>query len=203
MLVGDSNNLAAPFPPGSEGSILQISFGAPTWVASDQSSYWSLTGNTGIGATDFLGTTDANDLRLATNNTLRLTVGATTGDVTVANLSGPPSLTPLGVNDGIVVADNAGTFTKRDKSLFLSELGVARGRYENTGTTAQYNVVITTPVGFTLDAQAAIIVTPEASQSVSITPFIVAGSRTANSFTINFPGGLNPGEAINWLVMSP
>ena len=203
MIVGDTNNIAVPFAPGLEGSTLTIEFGEPTWVTPDQSSYWSLSGNTGIGATDFLGTNDANDLRLVTNANIRATISAATGDVSINTLSGAPSLVPLGPNEGIVVADGGGTLTKRDKSLFLSELGVARGRYTNAGAAPEYTVVITTPVGFTLDAQAAIVITPEATVSVSITPFIVNGSRTANSFTINFPGGLNPGESINWICLNP
>ena len=51
VLVGDSNNLARPVPPGLEGALFQIEFGKPVWVNPDQSQYWSITGNTGIGAT--------------------------------------------------------------------------------------------------------------------------------------------------------
>ena len=203
MIVGDSTNTSRQFAPGLEGSLLQIEGGLPTWVSPDQAQYWSLSGNAGVGATAFLGTTDANDLRLATNNNLRMTIGAANGDVTINSLAGTPATTPLDVNDGIVIADGNGTITKRDKSVLLGLLGITAGRYENTGATTQYTVVINIPGGFVLDAAASITITPEATSSVSITPFVVAGSRTPNSFSISFPGGLDPGEAINWLVKNP
>lgn len=203
MIVGNSTNHAQPFAPGLEGSVMQIFGGQPTWVTPDAAQYWSLSGNAGVGAASFLGTTDANDLRLATNNTLRVTIGAASGEVTVANLSGAPLPTALDVNDGIMVADGAGTITKRDKSVLLGLLGLTAGRYENTGATTVFTVVINIPGGFQMDPSASITITPEATSSVSITPFVVAGSRTLTSFTINFPGGLDPGEAINWLVKNP
>lgn len=203
MIVGDSANTARQFAPGLEGSVMQISGGLPTWVSPDQAQYWSLSGNAGVGATAFLGTTDANDLRFATNNALRLTIDAANGNVTANSLAGTPTTTPLDVNDGIVIADGNGTITKRDKNVLLGLLGIAAGRFENTGATTQFSVVVTIPGGFTLDPAASITITPEATSSVSITPFVVAGSRTTTTFTINFPGGLDPGEAINWLVKNP
>ncbi|RPI66034.1 MAG: hypothetical protein EHM43_11945 [Ignavibacteriae bacterium] len=203
MLVGDTNNMVSVMAPGLEGSVMQIQLGEPTWVTPDQSSYWSLSGNSGISAGAFLGTTDANDLRIATNGALRMTVSSATGDVTINSLGGTPALTPLAPDDGLVVADAAGTITKRDKSVILGLLGIASGRYVNNGAAPENTVVITMPPGFTLDPNASINITPEATTSVSITPFIIANSRTATTFSVSFPGGLNPGEAINWMVQNP
>lgn len=203
MIVGDSTGRAQPFTPGLEGSLLQVYNGQPTWVTPDEAQYWSLTGNAGVGPTAFLGTVDANDLRLATNSQLRLSIAATSGEVTITNLSGVPATTPFDTNDGIVVADGNGTISKRDKSVLLDLLGIRAGRYENTTSATVFNVVITMPTGFTIEPGAAINITPEAASSVSITPFVVAGSRTPTTFTVNFPGGLEPGEAINWLVKNP
>ncbi|HRK03632.1 MAG TPA: hypothetical protein PLW14_00905 [Chlorobiota bacterium] len=202
IFVGNASNVAAQVPPGPEGSLLQIESGTPTWISPQDANFWSLQGNTGVGATAYLGTTDNNDLRLATDATVRVTIN-TTGQVTVNDLSGVPPTTPLTANDGFVIADAAGTIAKRDRSAILAALGIFGGRYTNASAATEYTVVITLPVGATLDAQASITITPEATTSVSITPFIVSGSRTATSFTINFPGGLNPGESINWLVRNP
>lgn len=203
VLVGNASNVATPLAPGSESSVFVMRGGTPQWLAPQDSPFWSRTGNTGISATDYLGTTDANDLKLATNGTTRVIVAQGTGIVTMTSLAGAPSSTPVGPTDGIMVADGAGTISKRSRESLLSMLGIAAGRYTNQTTAVQFNVVVTLSAGLQLDPQASIVLTPEASQSVSVTPFVVNGSRTLTSFTINFPGGLNPGEAINWMVKNP
>ncbi|MBC8125398.1 MAG: hypothetical protein H7X70_06655, partial [Candidatus Kapabacteria bacterium] len=203
IYVGDITNNAAQLPPGLNGSVLQITAGEPKWVQPEDAAFWSLTGNNGVGALAYVGTRDANDLRFATNGTTRVTVAQGTGNVTMTSLAGVPSSTPVGATDGVVVADATGTLLKKDRSIILGLLGIYGGRYTNAGAVPEFNVIITLPPGAILDPQASITVTPEASTSVSATPFIVNGSRTANTYTINFPGGLNPGEAINWLVRNP
>ena len=203
ILVGNSLNIATPLAPGINGSTFQIVGGTPTWVSASTSAYWSLSGNTGTGAADFVGTTDANDLRLATNNQLRVIVASGNGSVTMTNLAGAPTNTAVGSSDGIVVADASGMLVKRDRQALLEMLGIYGGRFVNVTQTEQFSVVITLPSGATLDPNASITLTPEASTSVSVTPFVVSGSRTSTTFTINFPGGLNPGESINWMVRNP
>jgi len=202
MVVGDSTNTSSVLNPGLENSMLEIRNGEPAWVAPQGAHYWSLSGNN-VGSANFLGTTNPENLNFATNNVLRLTIGGTDGNVTVASLAGPPSAAPLDTDEGIVVADAAGKLTKRDKDVLLGLLGISAGRYENTTAAPQFTVVITMPTGFVLNGNASISITPEATSSVSITPFVIAGSRTASTFSISFPGGLNPGEAINWLVKNP
>lgn len=191
--------------PGQAGNVL-VSAGpgnTPQWSPINQLPVWRLGGNSGTTVSDVLGTTDAQDLRLATNGTVRVTVAQGTGAVSIASLAGPAQAQPSGSSEAVVVADANGTLHKRGKDALFSLFGIASGRYVNATANAQFVVVITLPAGATLDAQASITLTPEASASVGITPFIVNGSRTATSFTINFPGGLNPGEAINWMVMNP
>jgi hypothetical protein len=63
---------------GTSGQVLTISgSGMPAWSAST-SSGWSLTGNSGtVAGTNFIGTTDAIDWLVKTNNTERLRIGAT------------------------------------------------------------------------------------------------------------------------------
>jgi hypothetical protein len=201
--VGDSTGKATRIAPGLENSVLMIEFGEPVWIEQSGRVFWSLTGNAGISPTDFLGTTDANDLRFATNGNPVGTFSAATGDFTLNSLSGAPINAAPVVDDGVVFADAGGTLTKRDRAALLMWLGIENGRYENTTAATQWNVVITLSPGFVMDPNAAITITPEATSSVSATPFIVAGSRTASTFTVNFPGGLNPGEAINYQVTNP
>lgn len=59
-------------PPGAENTALTITGGVPTWTAGAN---WLLAGNPAINeATQFLGTTDANDLILRSNNLIRMRV---------------------------------------------------------------------------------------------------------------------------------
>ena len=203
LIVGDSADKAAVLQPGLEGSALQIFNGTPVWITADQSNFWGLQGNTGIAPTDFIGTNDANDFRIATNSALAVTIAAATQNVTVTTLSGAPINVPLVGDEGIVVADAAGTISKRDKSAIFALLGIQAGRYVNNTAATEFTVVINLPAGYTLDPVASITITPEVTSSVSAQPFIVAGSRTATTFSIGFPGGLDPGEAINYHVQNP
>ncbi len=191
--------------PGQAGNVL-VSAGpgnTPQWSPITLLPVWRLGGNAGTTAADVLGTTDAQDLRLATNGSVRVTVAQGTGNVSIASLAGPAQAQPSGSTEAIVVADANGTLHKRGKDALFALFGITHGRYTNNTANPQFVVVITLPAGPALDPQASITLTPEASTSVGITPFVVNGSRTATSFTINFPGGLNPGEAINWMVMNP
>ena len=51
---------------------------ASTWVNIQTSSGWSLTGNTGVLGTDFLGTQDVNGIKFITNNSTAVTVDSNT-----------------------------------------------------------------------------------------------------------------------------
>lgn len=191
---------------GNVGDLL-LSQGAgqtPSWTDPSASPFWALKGNTNIAATAYVGTTDANDLRIATNGVTRVTVAQGSGQVTATSLSGTP-LTSVAdtTNLGLVAADAAGLLQKIDKNVILNLLGIYGGRFTNQTQQTLYNVVINMPPGVTINPTASITITPEASTSVGITPFIVATSRLPTAFSINFPGGLDPGESINWLVKNP
>ncbi|RPI67952.1 MAG: hypothetical protein EHM43_06260, partial [Ignavibacteriae bacterium] len=136
VLVGDSNDIAVPYAPGLEGSLFQVNLGEPRWISPDQAYYWSLGGNSGVPLTAFLGTTDANDLRIATNGTLRMTVTAggqfdvqiptsITGSLTLA---GPTSPLSLQGNEGIagqvLISQGPGATPKYTDTLSLSKLTV-------------------------------------------------------------------------------
>lgn len=185
---------------------------APKWVTLMWTSspggnadklYWSLSGNDSLLATAYLGSRDSSAVRFATNGTVRMSIAPGTGTVTVQTLAGVPQRSALAADDGIVMADATGSLSKRDASDLLTRLGIASGRYTNSTPDPQFTVVITMPFGFTLAQEASITLTPEASMSVSVTPVVVAGSRTPTSFTVNFPGGLNTNESLNWFVKNP
>ncbi len=69
-------------------------------IATGNSSGWSLTGNTGTTpGTNYLGTTDAQNLQLRTNGTERLTIGSTNGNVAIGTSTIPVN-TRLEVDGG-------------------------------------------------------------------------------------------------------
>jgi hypothetical protein len=205
-LAGTTLTLSMNGNPGNVGDVL-LSQGAgqtPAWTDPSAAPFWALEGNTAIPATAFIGTTDANDVRIATNGTTRLTVAQGTGNITATSLAGPPATSvPDTASLGLVAATATGQLQKIDKNVILNLLGIHGGRYVNQTATTQFNVVITMPPGVTIQANASITVTPESTSSIGVTPFVVLTSRMATGFSINFPGGLDPGEAINWLIKNP
>lgn len=79
LAATDPNGVITNIVSGSNGQILSIVAGIPTWSANTS---WSTLGNTGTSAaTNFLGTTDANDLVIRTNGieALRITAGGNLG----------------------------------------------------------------------------------------------------------------------------
>ncbi|MBC8125473.1 MAG: hypothetical protein H7X70_07030, partial [Candidatus Kapabacteria bacterium] len=119
LLVGDANDFASPFPPGINGSLMQIVAGQPQWVDPDKTEYWALFGNSGVAASAYVGTRDANDLRLATNNTFRITISGASGDVTINSLAGVGVTNPPTAGEGLVVVDGAGRLFKRQSQTLL------------------------------------------------------------------------------------
>ncbi|HLP28388.1 MAG TPA: hypothetical protein VK147_07100, partial [Candidatus Didemnitutus sp.] len=119
LFIGDANNLAAPFAPGVNGSLLQIVAGQPQWVDPDKTEYWTLTGNSGVSASAYVGTRDANDLRFATDNTFRMTITAGTGEVTINSLAGTGTSVPPNAGEGLVMVDAAGKLFKRENQSLL------------------------------------------------------------------------------------
>jgi len=219
MTTAQRDAIALPAPSlliyNTTVSAYQYNIGTPTapvWVTlmwtqapggNADKLYWSLSGNDSLQATAYLGSRDSSTVRFATNGTVRMTIAPGTGAITMQTLSGAPQRPALVASDGIVMADAAGTLTKRDASDLLARLGIASGRYTNTTSDPQFTVVISLPMGFKLAQDASITLTPEASASVSATPVVVAGSRTAVSFTVSFPGGLNTNESLHWFVKNP
>ena len=163
---------------------------------------WALGGNAGIQPGDALGTTDTAALRIVTNSVERLRIDGADGNLTVSSLAGSGLITVDTAEAGLVLATQDGRLVKVERTLLRTLTGVHAGRYVNESSEPQFNVVIVLPADVRLDADASITVTPEATTSVSAAPCVVRSSRLSDRFTISFPGGLNPGEAINWMVVN-
>ena len=89
-----------------------------SWNSPDASG-WSLTGNTGTTAANFLGTTDAQPLVFKTNNNTGMTLG-TSGSITMNTLAGATNAATTTANEGVVVADNNGLLTKASYSTVVA-----------------------------------------------------------------------------------
>lgn len=163
---------------------------------------WTLGGNAGIQPGDALGTTDTAALSIVTNSVERLRIDGADGNLTVSSLAGSGVSTVDTAEAGLVLAMQDGRLVKVERTLLRTLTGVHAGRYVNEGSEPQFNVVIVLPPEAKLDQDASITVTPEATTSVSAAPCVVRSSRLIDRFTISFPGGLNPGEAINWMVVN-
>jgi len=203
LIEGDASPLILDGRAGNDGSVL-VSKGAgktPAWMPPAELPVWQLGGNRETGSDAQLGTLDTVSLRVVTNGQERLRVHGADGSVSIATLA--DAVTADSVQDvGAVVADASGRLMKSTPAALRRLAGMHGGRYTNTGSETQFNVVITLPAGVQVDAETSITVTPEAATSVSISPFIVRSSRMTDRFTISFPGGLDPGEAVNWMVMA-
>lgn len=104
-----------PVIDGSNGYVLKTNgAGVLTWSTDSQGSFsgWGLAGNTGTTAgTNFIGTTDAIDLVVKTNNTERIRVSST-GNAGIGVSVAPSKLTTVGTaaNPSIPGASSTGIF---------------------------------------------------------------------------------------------
>lgn len=115
MCINDANGVMTMLPPGAAGNV-PVSDGSQWTSASGNATFWKLTGNSGTTpGTHFLGTTDAQDLQLKTNNQTRMTLAS---DGKISSYSS----TDIGLNTtntqtlfqaGITpTASQAGSFTR-------------------------------------------------------------------------------------------
>ncbi|NBP01339.1 MAG: hypothetical protein EBU90_14585 [Proteobacteria bacterium] len=124
LKFGNTNQSAAVAGAGSvkyDSGSLQLSDGA-NWVnVNSNVTEWHLTGNAGTNpATDYLGTSDAQDLILKTNNTARITIDKTgpitlsasltvNGDMTVNGTLTYVNTTDLEVTDKNIIVNKGGS----------------------------------------------------------------------------------------------
>jgi DNA-directed RNA polymerase subunit H (RpoH/RPB5) len=77
LIVGDGSGQGSLLAPGSNGQVLTIVSGTPTWASLSAAGGWAVGGNNlGGGGTGILGTTSNDNLEVRTNNTLAMYIRA-------------------------------------------------------------------------------------------------------------------------------
>ena len=107
LLYGSAVNTYSKLPAGTNGQVLTLTGGIPSWSANPGTTAWSLTGNSVTAGSHFLGSTNNVSLRMRTNNIERMLVDST-GKVGIG-LSDPAAL--LDVKDQINIR-NTGTVSQ-------------------------------------------------------------------------------------------
>jgi hypothetical protein len=107
ILYGSAANTLSKLPAGTNGQVLTLTSGIPSWATPAASSSWSLTGNAATAGTHFLGSTNNVSLRFRTNNTERMIIDST-GKVGVG-LSDPAAGYYLSVKDNLEIRRTATT----------------------------------------------------------------------------------------------
>ncbi len=74
LLYGSATNTWSKLPIGTNGQVLTLTSGIPSWITNPGASAWSLTGNSVTAGSQFLGSSNNVSLRMRTNNTERVTV---------------------------------------------------------------------------------------------------------------------------------
>jgi hypothetical protein len=72
MVIRNNTNTTTRLPLGSSGQVISVVSGAPAWTSIGTLA-WGLTGNSASG-TDFIGTTNAQDFRIRSNNVMRMNI---------------------------------------------------------------------------------------------------------------------------------
>jgi hypothetical protein len=77
LLYGSAVNTWSKLPAGTNGQVLTLAGGIPSWSSNPGSTAWSLTGNAVTAGSQFLGSTNNVSLRMRTNNVERMVVDST------------------------------------------------------------------------------------------------------------------------------
>jgi hypothetical protein len=146
MLYASAVNTWSKLAAGTNGYVLTLSGGVPTWAAANGgsgsgSSGWGLTGDASTdSASNFIGTTDAKPLNIRTNNSNRLTVNSATGFIGIATTTPSSTLdvegsfgTNISKQTGAATLDNTATvwyFTSNNGTVTLpAASGAINRRY--------------------------------------------------------------------------
>ena len=151
------NNLA-----GTNGQVLTSQgVGLPPVWQTLSTNNWSLTGNSGTGVTNFIGTTDAQDLRFRTNNTEKMVI-TQDGNIGVGtanpenklDISGAVAIgagyvsTSSAPNNGLIVEGNVGIGTTTPVNKLDVEGAVAIGsNYSGSDISASNGLIVEGSVG--------------------------------------------------------
>jgi hypothetical protein len=115
LLIGNGTSPVSLLGAGTNGQVLTIVAGSPAWAAAGSFAGWALTGNAGTTpGTNFIGTTDAQDFVIKTNNVevgrfYNDTVATTMHSIALGGgVAASPYMFVYGVGAG-TAATNAGT----------------------------------------------------------------------------------------------
>lgn len=118
LTTGPLGNTLQQTVPGANGDILSIVGGIPTWIASPLGNFWSISGNAGTNpALDFVGTSDAQDFNIRSNNTVRATFSSSGLIQIVGDTTGNPAVPAI-------VLGNAGGLATDPVILKLNTAGL-------------------------------------------------------------------------------
>ena len=187
-----------PLAGTEEVPIVQSSATVKATISDINASSWSLTGNTGTNdTTNFIGTTDIQDLVFKVNNTERLRISATTSDV-IAESSGDNVITAKTTsNNGY--ASIGGTFIRKGFVDISNGTNVAKLSAVNCTDTRFINLpnysgtLVATVNGSTADDQGNVVVprpynvyTAVISQQLAAAPTVDFVLENTLGFSLSF-----------------
>ncbi len=187
--TGSAGNVGFTGSTGDAGNTGSFGFtgstGNPGSTGADGAlNAWSLTGNTStLAGTNFIGTTDANDWVVKTNNAERIRVLSTNGQLIATN--------GTGVNPGYSFTGSGGT--NGIFSLNTNELGFSAGGTEVFRATANTRVAL---VNGGDGAQPGLITTTSANTGLFLNTNVVGiGISGAEKFRVHSDGNVGIGTA--------
>jgi hypothetical protein len=117
LLYASATNTWSKLAAGTNGYVLTLTGGVPTWAAanggsgSGGTSGWGLTGDAATdSASNFIGTTDTKPFQIRTNNSNRLTINSATGFIGIATTT-PTSTLDVNGSFGTNISKQTGAAT--------------------------------------------------------------------------------------------
>ncbi len=168
--------------PGNNADLLHISSGSLSWINRDTMislSAWSLRGNAATNpSTMFLGTTDAQPLRILTNNTERIRI-LSTGNIGIGTSS--PSQR-LHLSGGNLYIDSVASGIAAELRL-ANPLGTFYSALKSGAQTS--NIVYTLPLNAPLNGQ---VLSSDASSNLSWVSLATVANGTVTNSTLHWNG---------------
>jgi hypothetical protein len=116
LLYASATNTWSKLAAGTNGYVLTLAGGVPTWAVANggsgsSASGWGLTGNASTdSSSNFIGTTDAKPFQIRTNNANRLTINSATGFIGIATTT-PSSTLDVEGSFGTNISKQTGAAT--------------------------------------------------------------------------------------------
>ncbi|CAN5255462.1 hypothetical protein BH11BAC5_BH11BAC5_20280 [soil metagenome] len=196
LLYGSATNTWSKLPAGTNGQVLTLASGMPTWAANPGSTAWNLTGNTVTAGSQFLGSTNNVSLRMKTNNVERMVVDSV-GNVGIGT-NNPDYSLPInksinGSNGINIVNSSAGTGAGAAAVLLLKNNAGAAGEVFKTNTGYGTYKTITTGDMALYNTGAGNITMLNDYASGKL--LFAAGGSTSAQMTLSATGNLGIGQA--------